>query len=225
MSNQVYVNGVFSGGFTNTAKFSLYISPYLVANQGGRYTKHIYAGSQRIVSKVGDLASYGSDPHRIEYAGAKTGGLSVNYKAKYAAQQQVIKETTRPLMYLITEPTTTTMPTAKDSVATTDPWRRQWHKLRRPRHAQLPSRSKTLITTRTCSSSTIPTTLETPAISPILTARYRSTSSMCRSAKYSSKSATIRGTPLISSMPKSLTRRQVCTTMVQGIMSQGLVCG
>lgn len=40
---QVYVNGVFSEGSTNTAKFSLYVSPYLVANQGGRYTKHIYA--------------------------------------------------------------------------------------------------------------------------------------------------------------------------------------
>lgn len=68
-SDQVYVNGVFSGGSTNTAKFSLYVSPYLVANQGGRYTKHIYAGSQRIVSKVGDFASYGSDPRRIEYEG------------------------------------------------------------------------------------------------------------------------------------------------------------
>ena len=53
-SDQVYVNGVFSGGSTNTAKFSLDVSPYLVANQGGRYTKHIYAGSQRIVSKIGD---------------------------------------------------------------------------------------------------------------------------------------------------------------------------
>lgn len=92
MSNQVYVNGVFSGGFTNTAKFSLYVSPYLVANQGGRYTKHIYAGSQRIVSKVGDFASYGSDPRRIEYAGSETDGLSVDYKSKYAAQQQVIKD-------------------------------------------------------------------------------------------------------------------------------------
>ena len=91
-SDQVYVNGVFCGGSTNTAKFSLYVSPYLVANQGGRYTKHIYAGSQRIVSKVGDFASYGSDPRRIEYAGANTDGLSVNYKAKYAAQQQVIKD-------------------------------------------------------------------------------------------------------------------------------------
>lgn len=91
-SDQVYVNGVFSGGFTNTAKFSLYVSPYLVANQGGRYTKHIYVGSQRIVSKIGDFASYGSDPRRIEYAGANTDGLSVDYKAKYAAQQQVIKD-------------------------------------------------------------------------------------------------------------------------------------
>lgn len=91
-SDQVYVNGVFSGGSTNTAKFSLYVSPYLVANQGGRYTKHIYAGSQRIVSKVGDFASYGSDPRRIEYAGANTDGLSVDYKSKYAAQQQVIKD-------------------------------------------------------------------------------------------------------------------------------------
>lgn len=91
-SDQVYVNGIFSGGSTNTAKFSLYVSPYLVANQGGRYTKHIYAGSQRIVSKVGDFASYGSDPRRIEYAGANTDGLSVDYKAKYAAQQQVIKD-------------------------------------------------------------------------------------------------------------------------------------
>ena len=91
-SDQVYVNGVFSGGSTNTAKFSLYVSPYLVANQGGRYTKHIYAGSQRIVSKVGDFASYGSDPRRIEYAGSETDGLTVDYKSKYTAQQQVIKD-------------------------------------------------------------------------------------------------------------------------------------
>ena len=37
-SDQVYVNSEFAGGRTNTAKFSLYVSPYLVANQGGRYT-------------------------------------------------------------------------------------------------------------------------------------------------------------------------------------------
>lgn len=89
---QLYVNSEFAGGRTNTAKFSLYVSPYLVANQGGRYTKHIYIGSQRIVSKIGDFASYGSDPRRIQYAGSETDGLSVNYKQKYSTQQQVIKD-------------------------------------------------------------------------------------------------------------------------------------
>ena len=68
-NEEIYVNSEFSGGRTNTAKFSLYVSPYLVASQGGRYTKHIYIGSQRIVSKLGDLASYGADPRRIPYAG------------------------------------------------------------------------------------------------------------------------------------------------------------
>ena len=82
---QLYVNSEFAGGRTNTAKFTLYVSPYLVANQGGRYTKHIYIGSQRIVSKIGDFASYGSDPRRIQYAGSETDGLSVNYKQKYSA--------------------------------------------------------------------------------------------------------------------------------------------
>ena len=66
--------------------------PYLVANQGGRYTKHIYIGSQRIVSKIGDFDSYGSDPRRIQYAGSETDGLSVDYKQKYVQQLQVIKD-------------------------------------------------------------------------------------------------------------------------------------
>ena len=81
-SDQVYVNSEFAGGRTNTAKFSLYVSPYLVANQGGRYTKHIYIGSLRVVSKIGDFDSYGSDPRRIQYAGSETDGLSVDYKVK-----------------------------------------------------------------------------------------------------------------------------------------------
>ena len=91
-SDQVYVNSEFAGGRTNTAKFSLYVSPYLVANQGGRYTKHIYIGSQRVVSKIGDFNSYGSDPRRIQYAGSETDGLSVDYKVKYTQQLQVIKD-------------------------------------------------------------------------------------------------------------------------------------
>ena len=68
------------------------VSPYLVANQGGRYTKHIYIGSQRVVSKIGDFDSYGSDPRCIQYAGSETDGLSVDYKQKYVQQLQVIKD-------------------------------------------------------------------------------------------------------------------------------------
>ena len=88
----IYVNSEFSGGNTGTARFSLYVSPYLVAGQGGKYTKHIYIGSQRIVSKLGDLASYGADPRRIPYAGNETDGLTINYKDKYAKQLQSIKD-------------------------------------------------------------------------------------------------------------------------------------
>ena len=88
----IYVNSEFSGGNTGTARFSLYVSPYLVAGQGGKYTKHIYIGSQRIVSKLGDLASYGADPRRIPYAGNEVDGLTINYKDKYAQQLQSIKD-------------------------------------------------------------------------------------------------------------------------------------
>ena len=88
----IYDNSEFFGGVTNTAKFSLYVSPYLVASQGGRYTKHIYIGSQRIVSKLGDLASYGADPRRIPYAGTEADGISVDYQTKYNRQQQAIRD-------------------------------------------------------------------------------------------------------------------------------------
>lgn len=88
----IYVNSEFSGGNTGTARFSLYVSPYLVAGQGGKYTKHIYVGSQRIVSKLGDLASYGADPRRIPYAGNEADGLTINYKDKYNQQIQSIKD-------------------------------------------------------------------------------------------------------------------------------------
>ena len=37
-----YVNSESSGGNTGMARFSFYVSPYLVAGQGGKYTKHIY---------------------------------------------------------------------------------------------------------------------------------------------------------------------------------------
>jgi len=46
-------------GFTN---FTAYISPYLVLNNGGFYTKHIYIGSQRIVSKLGSSNIFALHP-------------------------------------------------------------------------------------------------------------------------------------------------------------------
>jgi RHS repeat-associated protein len=87
----MYVLGVFSGGRTQTADFTLYVNPYLVVGKGGRYTKHIYIGSQRIVSKLGDLGSFGADPRRVEYAGANTDVATIDYKAKYATEQAIIK--------------------------------------------------------------------------------------------------------------------------------------
>lgn len=64
----------------------------MVVSKGGNYTKHIYIGSQRIVSKLGDLDSYGAGPRRIEYAGANVDGASIDYANKYGALQQTIKD-------------------------------------------------------------------------------------------------------------------------------------
>ncbi|MFV0290780.1 MAG: RHS repeat domain-containing protein, partial [Mangrovibacterium sp.] len=73
--------------------YTLYVNPYLVLQQGGQYTKHIYIGSQRIVSKFGDVGSFGVDPRREEYAGTNVSGTSVpDYANKYKALQEVIKQ-------------------------------------------------------------------------------------------------------------------------------------
>ena len=53
---------------------------------------HGEIGSQRVVSKIGDFDSYGSDPRRIQYAGSETDGLYVDYKAKYTGKLQVVKD-------------------------------------------------------------------------------------------------------------------------------------
>ena len=241
---QLYVNSEFAGGRTNTAKFSLYVSPYLVANQGGRYTKHIYIGSQRIVSKIGDFASYGSDPRRIQYAGSETDGLSVNYKQKYSAQQQVIKDNytifevpyngTDNNDYVDGQGLLLALSAALGNLQTSLHFAR-WHdnsaatkvlpRLRRP----VPWHWKTIFRirthTRSCSSTTIPTIWAAAATSPIWTERWFSTSSMCRSAKCSLKSGTASGIRLISSTRRNSTRRRDCITMVRGTMTRDWVCG
>ncbi|MCQ2219706.1 MAG: hypothetical protein MJZ33_14685 [Paludibacteraceae bacterium] len=56
-SEMVHVNGKKVGGNANICKFTAYVSPYFVLSNGGAYTKHIYAASQRIASKLGNEQS------------------------------------------------------------------------------------------------------------------------------------------------------------------------
>ncbi|MBQ8020853.1 MAG: hypothetical protein IJ263_10700, partial [Paludibacteraceae bacterium] len=68
-SEMVHVNGKKVGGNANICKFTAYVSPYFVVSNGGAYTKHIYAASQRIASKLGNEDGFGADPRRVEMAG------------------------------------------------------------------------------------------------------------------------------------------------------------
>ena len=66
---------------TFPTKFVAYVSPYLVVKNGGEYTKHIYIGSQRIVSKLGDFDAFGADPRRVEKAGVDI--KTIDFGKKY----------------------------------------------------------------------------------------------------------------------------------------------
>ncbi len=89
----IHVNAAFSGGYTNNVDYTLYVDAYMVLEKGGQYTKHIYIGDQRIVSKLGDVGSFGVDPRREQYAGEDVAGVEVpNYASKYEALQNVIKD-------------------------------------------------------------------------------------------------------------------------------------
>ncbi len=63
----VHVNGKKVGGNDAVTKFTAYVSPYFVVSN----TKHIYAASQRIASKLGNEDGFGADPRRVEMAGEK----------------------------------------------------------------------------------------------------------------------------------------------------------
>ena len=80
-SEGVFVNGVLSGARTETGKFTAYISPYMVVSNGGNYSKHIYMGSQRIVSKLSNSGIFAASPV-----------TATQQQAKYALQSHKIKE-------------------------------------------------------------------------------------------------------------------------------------
>ncbi|MGC3979156.1 MAG: RHS repeat-associated core domain-containing protein [Paludibacteraceae bacterium] len=79
----VYVNGVQSAGRTGTSKFTAYISPYMVVSNGGNYTKHIYAGSQRITSKVSNSDIFSISPVNTNELQAKYSQLTSKIKERF----------------------------------------------------------------------------------------------------------------------------------------------
>ena len=87
---ELYINGAKKGDEKKfDAKFVAYVSPYLVLKNGGEYTKHIYAGTERIASKIGDFESFGADPRRVEKAGENI--RDIDYKGKYDALGEQLK--------------------------------------------------------------------------------------------------------------------------------------
>ncbi len=87
---ELYINGSSAGDEKKFgAKFVAYVSPYLVLKNGGEYTKHIYAGTERIASKIGDFESFGADPRRVEKAGESI--RDINYGGKYKALGEQLK--------------------------------------------------------------------------------------------------------------------------------------
>ena len=216
----IYVNSEYSGGNTGTARFSLYVSSYLVAGQGGKYTKHIYVGSQRIVSKLGDLASYGADPRRIPYAGNEADGLMVDYKAKYNQQLQSIKDNYKTFDIPYNGEDNDDYVNGQGFCCNDGTPRQhkqgRWH----AQGLQTVTSSRTT-TTKRCSSTIILTTWASVATLPTLMARYRSTSSMYHLVRCSSKSTTTRGIPLISLMRRNSMRKRDCITMGRDTMNQG----
>jgi RHS repeat-associated protein len=80
-SEGVFVNGVLSGARTETGRFTAYISPYMVVSNGGNYSKHIYMGSQRIVSKLSNSGIFAASPV-----------TTTQQQSRYTQQTNKIKE-------------------------------------------------------------------------------------------------------------------------------------
>ena len=75
-----------SNGFTQTNRFTAYPNPYMVYN-GSKYFKHIYVGSERIVSKV-SANNPDYDPRQVDCAGHEITG----YNVKLQSQQQALSD-------------------------------------------------------------------------------------------------------------------------------------
>ena len=126
-SDQVYVNSEFAGGRTNTAKFSLYVSPYLVANQGGRYTKHIYIGSQRSFPRLETLTLTVLTHAASSMLVARLMVCLLIIKLNMPGSCRLLRIIMLPLQCRTMARTTTTMSMARVSAAMTAAWRLRSH--------------------------------------------------------------------------------------------------
>ena len=79
------VNGSVAGGTTGTTNFTAYISPYLVVNNGGLYTKHLYVGSQRVMSKLSSSDIFSVNPTDASVSKATYTGNTLDYAKKNLA--------------------------------------------------------------------------------------------------------------------------------------------
>jgi RHS repeat-associated protein len=84
----VAVNGTLSGASTGTTNFTAYINPYTVINNGNQMSKHIYVGTQRIMSKLCDAGAM-ADPTAATKATYT--GSTLKYADKYKALTATVK--------------------------------------------------------------------------------------------------------------------------------------
>ena len=75
-------------GFTQTNRFTAYPNPYMVYN-GSKYFKHIYVGSERIVSKV-SVNNPDYDPRQEDCAGNEITGYNVKLHSQHKALRDSI---------------------------------------------------------------------------------------------------------------------------------------
>ena len=87
-SNQaIYVNSALNGCVTQTGRYTVYPNAYYSYGDDGRYTKHIYIGSERVLSQVGGV--YG-EPRILDVAGHDV-RIKVDYPQIRASQDSVME--------------------------------------------------------------------------------------------------------------------------------------
>ena len=91
VNGAVFVNSERSGAMTDTRQFTVYPSAYLSVHDGGRYTNHIYIGSERIASRLGTMDDGLSSYDGNDLAGSGV-AVSVDYESKYNAQVQAMRD-------------------------------------------------------------------------------------------------------------------------------------